>query len=251
MANLIADKQRVLNEIRACFHSEPRFGPHQNVHLNFDDGTLIRDGEVADVAVKKLLLHRGAAHPEVDGIADRLRVAAAQPMGDGDVRRHVCAVLLQEPALVEIAVRVREDGELVTMREPPDRCRGEIRVAVDDGVVTLDGSVPSLAYKRLAGVLAWWVPGSRDVINGMRTPPDEPDRDDDMTDAVRMALEKDPFVNASQIRVSTRDGVVRLQGLVPKVAEREMAEFDAWYVFAVDRVDNELRVQAVAATGQA
>jgi osmotically-inducible protein OsmY len=247
----MADRKQVLDEVRASFHSEPRFGPHRHVDVDFEDGTLILEGEVADVAVKKLLLERGAAHPEVDGIVDRLRVKAAQRMGDGEMRRRLCAVLLQEPALAEIAVRVREDGDLVTMREPPHRCRGEVWVTVDDGIVTLDGSVPGLAHKRLAGVLAWWVPGSRDVINGIQTPSDEPDRDDDITDAVRIALEKDPFVNASQIRVTTRDGVVRLQGAVPKDAEREMAEFDAWYVFAVDRVANELKVQAIPATGRA
>ena len=42
-----------------------------------------------------------------------------------------------------------------------------VEFAVEDGIVTLDGEVPSLTHKRLAGVFAWWVPGSRDVINGM------------------------------------------------------------------------------------
>jgi osmotically-inducible protein OsmY len=41
---------------------------------------------------------------------------------------------------------------------------GVIEVAVDDGVVTLAGQVPSLCYKRLTGVLTWWVPGSREII---------------------------------------------------------------------------------------
>jgi len=31
---------------------------------------------------------------------------------------------------------------------------------VEDGVVTLNGRVPSLSHKRLAGALAWWNPGS-------------------------------------------------------------------------------------------
>ena len=35
----------------------------------------------------------------------------------------------------------------------------------------------------------------------------------------------------------------RRSGLVPSEAEREMAEFDAWYVFAVDKVDNRIEVQ--------
>jgi osmotically-inducible protein OsmY len=108
--------------------------------------------------------------------------------------------------------------------------------------VTLSGTVPSLGHMRLAGVLAWWVPGSRDVVNDLDVVPAEADSDDEMTDAVRGALEKDPFVNADQIRVSTRGRVVTLTGVVPKDAERDMAERDAWYVAGVDDVRNELTV---------
>lgn len=61
---------------------------------------------------------------------------------------------------------------------------------------------------------------------------------------VRLVLEEDRFVKADQIRVRTRDRVVSLEGLVPNQTIREMAEFDAWYVFGVDRVVNRLEVQA-------
>jgi hypothetical protein len=40
-------------------------------------------------------------------------------------------------------------------------------VEVRDDVVTLNGEVPSLSHKRLAGVLECWVPGCRDVIDGL------------------------------------------------------------------------------------
>jgi osmotically-inducible protein OsmY len=38
--------------------------------------------------------------------------------------------------------------------------------------------------------------------------------------------------------------LVRLTGVVPSTTEREMAEFDAWYVFGVDNVDNRIEVRA-------
>jgi len=109
--------------------------------------------------------------------------------------------------------------------------------------VTLDGEVPGLESKRLAGVLAWWVPGSRDVVNGLGVSPPEEDSDGATTDAVRQALEKDPFVNAAQIRVTTRGGAVTLEGVVPSEAEKEMAEADAWYVFGVGNVTDRLAVE--------
>jgi osmotically-inducible protein OsmY len=48
-------------------------------------------------------------------------------------------------------------------------------VVVDGDVVTLNGQVPSLSHKRLAGVLAWWVPGVRDVVDGLAVEPTQSD----------------------------------------------------------------------------
>jgi osmotically-inducible protein OsmY len=50
-------------------------------------------------------------------------------------------------------------------------------------------------------------------------------------------------VEAAQVRVATRDRVVTLTGLARSENERHMAEFDAWCVFGVDRVVNEIEVQ--------
>jgi osmotically-inducible protein OsmY len=104
--------------------------------------------------------------------------------------------------------------------------------------------VPSLSHKRLAGVLAWWVPGSREVINGLAVEPPQADSDDEITDAVRLVLDKDRFVPADQIRVRTRGRVVTLEGIVANQTLCELAECDAWYVFGVDRVVNHLQVSA-------
>lgn len=45
------------------------------------------------------------------------------------------------------------------------------------------------------------------------------------------------------VRVNTRNRVVTLQGLVSSEKEREMAEYDAWYVLGVDGVINTLDVR--------
>lgn len=241
-------KEEILREVRAALRSEPRSRPEDRVELDYGDGALTMAGEVHDVAVKRLFLERAAAHPAVKGIVDRLRVAPAERMGDGRIGDLVRDALLEEPALAEMTIRVRDKSVAATARQP-EPSRGDITLAVEDGVVTLDGEVPSLSHKRLAGVLAWWVPGSRDVINGIGVSPPEEDRDEEITDAVRMALEKDPFVNASQVRVSTKNCVVTLTGVVPKEAERAMAEHDAWYVFGVDQVENEIEVKPTEALG--
>lgn len=85
-------------------------------------------------------------------------------------------------------------------------------------------------------------PGSRDVINGLGVNPPEEDNDAEITDAVRLVLEKDPFVNPDQVRVATNNATITLDGLVPTASKRNMAEHDAWYVFGVENVVNRIAV---------
>ncbi len=233
---------QVLDKVRTALRSESRVG-RENLPeaMSFDDGVITLEGEAKNVAVKKLVLERAAALPEVTGIVDRLHVKPAQRMGDGEIRDAVRGVLMQEPAFQDLAIRERVAGRIDPVREPP-QARGAIYIEVQDGIVILDGRVPGLDDKRLAGVLAWWVPGSRDVIDGIAVDPPEEDSDDAITEAVRLILEKDPFVDAGQIRVTVKDAVVSLKGIVPTESEREMAVFDAWYVFGVDDVVDRIDV---------
>ena len=233
----------VLAAVRSALHSEPRVHPTIGpIHLAYAAGDLLMEGEVDHIAGKKLALEAAARVPGVDGIIDRLRVRPSTPMGDGDIRDKVRDALLEDSTLGSCVIRVWDQERLETMREPPD-ATGTINVRVEDGIVTLDGDVTGAGQKRLAGVLAWWVPGSRDVINGIGVSPPEPDTEAAITDAVIEVLEKDPFVNAESIRVFTRQGVVTLDGAVPRAAEQKLAEDDAWFVFGVDKVVNRLGVR--------
>ena len=125
---------------------------------------------------------------------------------------------------------------------PHAKAYGSLDIEVNDGVVTLNGRVPGLESKRLAGVMAWWVPGTRDVINGIAVDPPEDDSPDHIAEAVHIALERDPFVEASQIGVTVTGRVVTLTGLVPRETESRRAEDDAWCIFGVDDVINKIKV---------
>ncbi len=240
----MATPHETLDAVRKALYSEARIDlAHNPVRLTLSAGDLVIEGEVADIAAKKLALQRAAAIADVRGIVDRLRVAPAERMGDGAVRDLVRDALLVEPALAGCSIRVSVKKQWEPVRIL-DVAAGAIDITVAEGVVTLDGTVSGLGLKRLAGVLAWWVPGSRDVINGLGVTPPEDDNDGEISDAVRVALEKDPLVNPDQIRVSTRDAVVLLQGQVPTESERDAAEFDAWYVFGVDKVVNQIQLRA-------
>lgn len=232
----------VRRAVRAVLAAEPRIRvTSDRIDLDFADGVLTMTGEVDHVAGKKLALEAVAALPGISGIVDRLHVRPSAPMGDGAIRDAVRDALLQETALADCRLRVIDRGHPAVVRDPP-AANGTIDIAVASGIVTLDGDVAGGGQRRIAGVLAWWVPGSRDVINGIGVVPPERDSEAGVTDAVRQVLEKDPFVNAESIVVTTRRGVVLLDGTVPRDVERKLAEDDAWYVYGVDRVVNRLGV---------
>ena len=232
----------LLHRVRDALRTDTRIGfDDQPFVLGLSDGAFLLEGEVADVAVKRRALRKAAAMIAPRPIIDRLHVRPAQPMEDGMIGDLVRDALIEEPALADCRVRLWVKGQPELVRDPLS-ATGTIDIRVADGVVTLDGEVPGLGQKRLAGALAWWVPGSRDVVNGLGVAPPEEDNDAEITDAVRLVLEKDPFVNPDQVRVTTNKATVTLDGLVPTESERDMAEHDCWYVFGVDDVVNRIAV---------
>src|SRR6516165_5331323 len=140
-----------------------------------------------------------------------------------------------------------ESSLRLSMRQTLDRknpIQGRIDVAITRGVVTLAGEVPSLAQKRLAGALAWWVSGTRDVIDTLGVQPPEEDSDDAICDAVRLVLDRDPAVHAAAIQVGSRDGVVTFEGTIPAASEHTAVEHGPWCVWGVRHVVNHLTVRA-------
>ena len=241
-----AKAKELRDKALAAIRGEKRIGPHfKPVHFDIDaDGTATIEAEVDNVAIKRLALERLAQTKGVGAIVDRLRVKPAKAMSDDGILDHLRKAYYDEPSFYELQLKEREGGKLKPVRDAFETARGVIESEVDDGVIVLNGRVPSLASKRLAGVLAWWVPGARDVVNGIAVEPPEEDAPIAIEEAVRIALDKDPFVDASQVRVGVRHQTVRLTGAVRSREARDAAEWDAWYVFGVDEVVNELEVIA-------
>lgn len=160
-----SDAASIQRALLAALEHEPRVNLHAGtVAIDCDDGIAVLSGEVADIAAKRLTLELAAALPGVTGIVDRLHTRPAVAMGDGEIADHLVRNLLGESAFDDCGISAQARDERTVVRAPPTRpqpCSLEPRVS--DGVVTLDGEVPSLSHKRLAGVLAWWVPASRDV----------------------------------------------------------------------------------------
>jgi osmotically-inducible protein OsmY len=238
------DKAEVVKILRAALEKEPGVDlEHDRIDIDLDGGVATLSGEVADIAAKRLTLEHAAALPAVIGIVDRLHVRPAEHMGDGAIGDHLEHVLANDSAFDQCVIRRRRDGASSVVRTPVAGAgTWWIEIAVGDGVVTLDGDVPSLSHQRLAGVFGWWVPGSRDVVNGLGVEPPEDDSEAEILDALRLVLDKDPFLEATQIHASCKGSVITLHGLVQSEAQKDSAEFDAWALLGVDKVVNEIQI---------
>jgi osmotically-inducible protein OsmY len=242
------EKTGVEKVILAAFERDPAIDVHHYpIRAQYDPANRVitLEGDAKDVIAKKRAYRIASDADGVEGVIDRLRVVPAEPRGDGAIRDEIVRALFAEPALRDVAIRVHVKGSVQTAREAqqwPEGPEKAIEVAVHDGVVTLTGHVDSLADKRLAGALACWAPGARDVVNGLQVVPPEEDNDGEIADALRVVLEKDPLVHADRIAVRVRNGVVTLAGTAANEQERRMAELDAWCLFGVDRVVNRIQI---------
>lgn len=239
----MAARDEILNELKAVLTHEAHLDMHESpLDIDLEDGVLLLSGEVEHIAAKKRAVELASGIEGVKEVRDLLTVKPASRMGDEEIRNHVRDLLLQEPELHFYAIRQQDAEGLREMRPMSGDLECYINVAVEDGIVTLEGQADSLARMRMAGVLAWWVPGTRAVRNRIAIVPTEEDNDLEVGDNLLRILEKDPYVDATQIQVRVQDHVVTLSGAVIGPRERDMAESDAWFMPGVKNVINQIQV---------
>jgi osmotically-inducible protein OsmY len=235
------------SRVHAALEREPRVNIHRHpIRVASADGTVTLEGEVADVAAKKLALELAASVNGVRTVVDRLRVLPGERRGDGAVRDSLARMLLASPELKRCCFNMKTGdanaAKMVVLRRVEHDADGDIELSVTDGVILLEGHVISQSRLRFAGALAWWTPGRRDVINALEVVPAYEDRDDEVADVMRLVLEADPELDSDLIRSHCNDKVVTLDGSVPSEHQKRRAELDAWSLFAIRGVVNRLRV---------
>ncbi len=120
-----------------------------------------------------------------------------------------------------------------------------IRVSVEAGVVTLDGSVQSYRRKLLALEIACCYVGVRDVVNRLLVEPPGPVTDEEVARCVRAALDASADVTKETIVVEASGGKVTLRGNVGSHWERVVAEDISLSVRGVREVQNLLVINQV------
>jgi osmotically-inducible protein OsmY len=116
----------------------------------------------------------------------------------------------------------------------------QIRTAIADGCVTLEGEVPRDSERTAAERAVSYLRGVRAVVNRLTVP--VASRPRDFEARVRRALSRDPDLRGDKIRVTARGGRVLLRGRVRCLAEREEAEHDVRAVAGVEAVQDEVAV---------
>ena len=103
--------------------------------------------------------------------------------------------------------------------------QADVGVEVDDGVVTLTGTVDSWAKKLAAREAAYRVAGVRDVADDVRVKlSGSLERTDtEIAQDVRYGLEWNPFVPEKDIRSTVSDGRVTLEGQVHTLRQKQDA----------------------------
>ena len=127
----------------------------------------------------------------------------------------------------------------------------EVGVEVDNGVVTLTGTVTSWAKRMAAQEAARRVIGVLDVANDIKVkvPGGLTRTDTEIAQAVRRALEWDVFVPEEKISSTVSDGWVTLEGTVERWSQRSDAERAVRNLTGVKGVVNKITVTpAIPAT---
>jgi osmotically-inducible protein OsmY len=112
-----------------------------------------------------------------------------------------------------------------------------IATTVENGEVTLTGTVNSHQQRELAKKVAKGVRGVRAIEDQINVAYKIDRPDEEIQDEIEQALRWNAHVDHHLIQVAVENGEVTLSGIVGSAAEKRSAEYDAW-VANVKSVDS-------------
>lgn len=123
--------------------------------------------------------------------------------------------------------------------------QGDVRVAVHDGAVTLNGAVTTVAARRAAAKAAR--KEAKVVENQLKVLPEEERADADVSKDVRKAILRYPrYTVFDSVEYAVQDGVVILQGSVRQPWRSSDIDNEIARIAGVREVRNEIAVQGVS-----
>ena len=246
----------ITTKIQSQYFMSPDVKGHNINVTTASDGRVTLNGTVESPAERQEAVRIARATDGVREVNDQLRVAGDasatrpnDPKADrGDLGDGWTTAKIQAKYFLDSEVKGHE-----------------INVTTNNGVVTLQGQVESAAEKRQAVALARSTDGVTDVRDELRIVADsdadkarpgdatvrrdsnQPVTDTWITTKIQSKYFVDRDLNARDINVTTRNGVVTLQGHVDNEAQKREAEAIAKETTGVTKVDNKLAIGAAPA----
>jgi osmotically-inducible protein OsmY len=144
---------------------------------------------------------------------------------------------------------IREDV-VFELKWDPKITSKDIAVAVNDGVVTLSGFVPSYMEKDAAEKAAKRVYGVRAVANDIQIKPPSTRTDPEIAREAVQELENHVFVPKDKIKVTVRNGWVTLEGTVDWQYQKNIAESAVKRLRGVVGITNNIDVKPAVSPTQ-
>jgi len=191
--------------------------PAETVEIHLNDGGVMLSGSTANLLEKSRITRITESIRGVRAVIDNTRVVPTLREDDA-VARDVRAVLARSASLGI----------------------GKIMVAVENGVVTLQGTVDSWVRSRLAERRAMSIRGATKIVNQIAVIPGRHRDDKTIQMDVMKRLQADLYVDSSGIDVAVTDGRVHLEGRVRTAAEKRRAAEEAWVAGVVAVEDRQL-----------
>jgi len=210
----IADHD-ITHQINSEFIYDPAV-PLHTIKVSTDHGIVTLTGRVSNLLARERATHIAETVRGVRSVINRIEVKPRVQRSAKWLRQAVKNALSYDAATNAYEITVNAD---------------------DQGQVSLNGSVDSMAERQLAETVAKGVTGVTSVSDSIVIRPGTQRLDRELRKEIQQRLHWDRLVDDGLIITEVKDGKATLSGAVGSAAEKRRAAADAW-VAGIKEVDN-------------
>ena len=124
----------------------------------------------------------------------------------------------------------------------PKFAASSMKIAVENGVVTITGSIKNASWRREIRRVCGAIEGVVEVVDRIDTPETPDDKIQRVLDSIFGVRVVPRF--PGYVAAVVKDGTVTMEGHVPRLYDKQAAEIDARGINGVHRVDNRLELRS-------